>query len=146
MTRRLVLAAAFCAAVPLFAVDPAPVPISGANYPLAGKFTRDFISQHVHEATITPQWIGKSDQFWYSIRTDHGLKYWRVDAVNRTKAPLFDQEKLTAGLSEAAKKPLDAETLVLTRVTVTETGKTMSFVYGENRYEFEFESGKVKSL
>src|SRR6516162_607695 len=81
MTRRLVLAAAFVAAMPLFAVDPAPVPISGANYPLAGKFTRDFISQHVHEATITPQWIGKSDQFWYSIRTDHGLKYWRVDAV-----------------------------------------------------------------
>src|SRR5262245_17716071 len=105
MTRRFFLAAAFLAAVPLFAVDPAPVPSSAPNYPLAGKFTPDCISQRVHEANITPQRIGKSDQFWSSIRTDHGLKYWRVDPVKRTKVPLFDQEKLTAGLSEAAKKP-----------------------------------------
>ncbi|HEY2787035.1 MAG TPA: DPP IV N-terminal domain-containing protein [Fimbriiglobus sp.] len=146
MTRRLLFAAAFLAAAPLFANDPAPVPISGANYPLAGKFNREFIGELVHEANVSPQWIGKTDQFWYSIRTERGMQYWRVDAVKRTKAPLFDAEKLTAGLSEAAKKPLDAATLVLSQVKLPESGKTMTFVYGPNRYEFEFESGNVKLL
>src|SRR6187200_2935426 len=104
--------------------------VTGANYALAAKFSRDFIRQNVQEAAVLPQWIGKTDQFWYSVRTAHGVRYWRVDPARRMKDPLFDTAALSAQLSEAAQKPVDTDTLDLQRVTVTDDGAKMRFVFG----------------
>src|SRR5262245_48190639 len=119
---------------------------AGANYPLAAKFSRDFIRQHVQEATVFPTFIGKTDQFWYSVRTPSGTKYWRVDPVAKSRAPLFDAGKLAAQLSEAVQKPIDTDTLDLTRVTVTDDGTKMRFVYGETQFEYEFGPAKLTKV
>ena len=120
--------------------------ITGANYPLAQKFTPAFVKQHVTTAAVAPEWIGKTDVFWYAAGTPTGTKYWKVDPAKKEKTPLFDHVILAAALSEAAKKPLDAESLNLTRVTVAESGKTLTFVFGENRYEFDLVANKMKAL
>ena len=96
----------FLAAIPSPAAEPDKV--TGANYPLAQKFSREFVTRNVQEATVSPRWIGKTDQFWYQTRTPAGAAYWRVDPTKKTKVPLFDTGKLAAALSELAKKPLDA--------------------------------------
>ena len=49
---------------------------------------------------IIPTFIGKTDQFWYSVRTPNGTKYYRVDPAHKVKDPLFDVAKLAAQLSE----------------------------------------------
>ena len=96
--------------------------VTGANYPLAAKFNRNFINQLVQEATVFPSFIGKTDQFWYSVRTPNGTKYWRVDPTRKVREPLFDVAKLAAQLSEAVQKPIDTDTLAITRVTITDDG------------------------
>src|SRR5215213_9206672 len=103
-----------------------PEKVTGANYALAAKFNRDFIRQNVQDFIRTgqgqgpgqaqdpglvPQWIGKTDQFWYGVRTTHGVRYWRVDPTRKMKDPLFDVGTLSAQLSEAAQKPVDTDTL-----------------------------------
>jgi dipeptidyl aminopeptidase/acylaminoacyl peptidase len=100
----------------------------------------------VQEATVFPSFIGKTDQFWYSVRTPNGTKYWRVDPAARSRVPLFDAGKLASQLSEAVQKPIDTDTLDLSRVTVTDDGAKMRFVYGETQFEYEFGPTKLTKL
>lgn len=144
MTRRHAFVAIFVIALaPLVSAQER---ITGANYPLAQKFNKDFVAQHAREVTVAPQWIGKTDVFWYSIRTTTGTRYWRVDPAKKEKAPLFDHVALAAVLSEASKKPLDGDTLRLDRVVVAADGKKFSFVFGEMQYEYELAANKLKTI
>ena len=59
MTRHFALVATFFVAVA--ATAPGQERITGANYPLAQKFNKDFVAQHVQESSVAPQWIGKTD-------------------------------------------------------------------------------------
>jgi dienelactone hydrolase len=100
----------------------------------------------VREVSVAPQWIGKTDTFWYSVRTSTGMRYWKVDPTKKGKAPLFDHALLAAALSEASKKPLDADTLRLDRVVVAADGKKLTFVFGETQYEYDLTANKMKAL
>jgi dipeptidyl-peptidase 4 len=144
MRRILTFALVVCLSAPLAAAEPEKV--TGANYPLAAKFSRDFINQLVREATVFPTFIGKTDQFWYSLRTPNGTKYYRVDPAKKTKEPLFDVAKLAAQLSEAVQKPIDTDTLAITRVTVTDDGTKMRFVHSDFQFEYEFGPAKLTKL
>jgi dipeptidyl-peptidase-4 len=144
MTRRPVFAVVFLALALTSARGQERV--TGANYPLAQKFTREFVSQHVQEAAASPQWIGKTDTFWYAARTPAGTRYWKVDPAKLEKVPLFDPITLAAALSEAAKRPLEAETLRLDGVAVTADGKRMTFAFGGNRYEYDLAAAKLRPL
>src|SRR5271163_3222477 len=134
MNRHLTLATIFIFVLSGFA--PAQERITGANYPLAQKFNRDFVSQHVQEVSVSPQWIGKTDLFWYSARTSTGTRYWKVDPTKKEKTPLFDHVALAAALSELAKKPLDGDTLRLDRLDMAADGKKFKFVFGASQYEY----------
>jgi dipeptidyl-peptidase-4 len=144
MTRQLLLSAIFFTTLAAFA--PAQDRIIGANYPLAQKFNKEFVAQHVQEVNVSPQWIGKTDVFWYAARTSTGTRYWKVDPTKKERLPLFDHVALAASLSELAKKPLDGDTLRLDRIVVAEDGKKLTFVYGQNQYEWDLTGGKMKSL
>ncbi|HEX3147842.1 MAG TPA: DPP IV N-terminal domain-containing protein [Gemmataceae bacterium] len=133
----------------LLAVSPAVAEmekVTGANYPLAAKFNQAFIQQHVQEASVFPTFIGKTDQFWYSVRTPNGTKYWRIDPTRKSKEALFDTAKLAAQLSELVQKPIDTDTLELSRVTVTEDGNKLRFVHSDFQFEYEFGPAKLNKL
>jgi dipeptidyl aminopeptidase/acylaminoacyl peptidase len=142
MTRHVLGAIVLIALAPLVL---AQEPITGANYPLAQKFNKDFVAQHAREVSVAPQWIGKTDTFWYSMRTATGMRYWKVDPANKQRAPLFDHVALAAALSEASKKPLDGDTLRLERLLVSADGAKLTFVFSEYRYEYDFATSKLKS-
>ena len=138
------LALVLFAAAPAFAAETEKV--TGANYPLAAKFNSAFIYQHVQEATVVPTFIGKTDQFWYGVRTPNGTKYWRIDPTRKLREALFDAAKLAAQLSEAVQKPIDTDTLALSRVTVTDDGAKLRFVHTDFQFEYEFGPAKLTKL
>ena len=86
---------------------------SKANYKLANKFSNDFVNQFVHSTSVSPQWIGETDRFWYSYQTSDGNHYWLVDPAVPTKDPLFHHERMAGLLSEELRKPIDATHLSL---------------------------------
>ncbi|HET6576391.1 MAG TPA: DPP IV N-terminal domain-containing protein [Fimbriiglobus sp.] len=142
------LVAAF---VTLATIAPAadPQKVTGANYPLAMKFSREFVAQHVPEggsSLVSPRWLGKTDVFWYEIRTPAGVRYWKVDCEKKSRVPLLDTGTLAARLSELSRKPTDEATLKLASESVTDDGAKFRFVAGEFRYEYDLAAKKLTKL
>ena len=42
-----------------------PEKANKANYPNAFKYSREFVQQFSYDTSATPNWINKSDNFWY---------------------------------------------------------------------------------
>lgn len=128
------------------AVAAEPQPVSKANYDQAFKYSTEYLRQFVYSTSVTPGWIGKTDSFWYSYKTSQGTRYWKVNAKDAKKEPLFDANSLAAKLSEMQKKPIDAATLPITRVSVNDEGTKMKFVTDDLQFEFEFATNKLANL
>jgi dipeptidyl aminopeptidase/acylaminoacyl peptidase len=120
--------------------------VTHANYKQAFHFSPEFLRQFVYDVAVTPNWIGKTDTFWYSYRTSRGTTYWRVDCRQATKVPLFDAVKLATLLSQATQKPLDAAQLPLTRITIDNEGAKIKFVVETTQYEYDLQGEKLAKL
>lgn len=120
--------------------------VVSANYKQAFHFSNDFLKQFVYDSAVTPNWIGKTDSFWYSYRTSRGTQYWRVEPRQANKVPLFDQIKLATLLSEMLQKPLDAMQLPLSRPSITTEGTKFRFVVDQTQYEYDLQAEKLAKV
>lgn len=118
----------------------------GANYKQAFKYTPEYLRQFVYDTAVNPNWIGKTDTFWYSFRTSAGTNYYRVNPKLASKEPLFDKVKLAGQLSEMLQKPLEPATLPLTRISVNDEGTKLKFVVADFQYEFDLVAEKLAKL
>ena len=73
--------------------------IAGA-YARAARFLND--GHLVLNEELAPNWIDRSDRFWYRSDTAAGHTFVLVDARRNTVRPAFDHRKLAAALSAAA--------------------------------------------
>ena len=132
------LALALCAAVMM--LSPAPVPRavvgrvargrarSSPNYDLGAQWTSAKVGKLVFDTTVTPRWLQTSDRFWYTYQTRDGRRFYLVDPVKKTKAPLFDHAKMAAALTSITRSPYDAQHLPFTNVR---------FVKNDTAFEFD---------
>jgi dipeptidyl aminopeptidase/acylaminoacyl peptidase len=120
--------------------------VTRANYKQASKYSTAYLKQFLYDTAVTPNWIGKSDCFWYSYRTSSGTTYYRVNPRNATKEPLFDRVKLGTLLSETTQKPLDPAMLPLSRVTINDEGTKIKFVVEDFQYEYDLQTEKLTKL
>src|SRR5262249_19898898 len=81
------------------------------NYELASQWTTSKINKAVFDTGVTPHWLETSDRFWYSYETRDGKRYFLVDPIKKSKAPLFDNAKMAAMLTAAPLVPTDAQHL-----------------------------------
>src|SRR3954469_10068301 len=49
-----------------------PERVTQANYKQAFHYSSAFLRQFIYDTAVTPNWIGKSDAFWYAYRTSKG--------------------------------------------------------------------------
>ncbi len=128
--RRLALCAvtviALTAAPSLKAQKPDQVP--APNYDLAAQWTSQKIGKLVFDTTVTPRWLEKSDRFWYAFRTREGRRFYLVDPLKKSKAPLFDHAKMAANLTTMTRIPYDAQHLPFSSVR---------FVKNDTAFEFD---------
>jgi dipeptidyl aminopeptidase/acylaminoacyl peptidase len=123
-----------------------PLPAKGANFKHAYKYSGEFLRQFVYSTAVTPNWIGKSDSFWYQFNTSSGKRWYRVNPSAATKAPLFDRVKLGAQLSAEVRKPLDAAQLPLTRVSLNDDATQLKFVTENYQFEYDLRAEKLTKL
>ncbi|MBX7134578.1 MAG: DPP IV N-terminal domain-containing protein [Fimbriimonadaceae bacterium] len=118
-----------------------------ANWKLANRFTAESLRPFVYSSSLTPGWINRTDNFWYSWRDSRGVRFWRVDPKARKKEALFDVDRMAAHLSELTKKPYDSTNLPISTVTFDEKNdKILRFTIETNRYEYDSEKDTLKLL
>ncbi|GEM_PF-4445424 len=123
-----------------------PQRVAGANFKQANKYSTEFLRQFVYSTSVTPNWIGKTDAFWYEYRTSKGKQWYRVNPSAATKEPLFDRVKLSAQLSEQVKKPLDPLQLPLTGVSLSDDSAKLKFVAEQNQFEYDLRAQTLAKL
>jgi len=108
-------------------------PIKKANYKLAARFTSAKMKKMVFLTSVDPHWLKHSERFWYTYETPEGKTFTIVDAVKRTKRPLFDNVKMAAMLTKLTKDPYEAKHLPIDEI---------KFVKKDTAIKFEVESSK----
>ncbi|NRA95771.1 MAG: DPP IV N-terminal domain-containing protein, partial [Planctomycetes bacterium] len=132
-----------CLALLLISVPTVAQEAVKANYDQAKKFSTSFLRQFTYGSAVSPQWIGKTDLFWYSFKTSDGTHYWLVDPNRKSKVELFDRESLAAQLTEACRKARDAGDLKIASLKLDDTGEKMTFTADEFEFEYERSTGKL---
>ena len=97
------------------------------NYDLASRWTSAKVGKYVFSTAVTPHWLEFSDRFWYSYETPAGMKWWMVDPVKKTKAPLWDNAKIAAQLTRILRTPYDAQHLPIGTIRFIENDTKIRF-------------------
>src|SRR5271155_2035437 len=116
-------------AVTFFTFAPTLVSAQGtlADYQRAEKFLPGNARHQIFIADVTPHWIEKTSRFWYRKVGPSGTEFILVDAAQNTSAPAFDQAKLAASLSRAAKREYSATQLPFDSFDFTKDGQSINF-------------------
>ena len=99
-----------------------------ANYELAARWTSQKVGKLVFDTSVTPRWLETGDRFWYSYETNQGKKFYIVDPLRKAKAPLFDNAKMAAMLTNLTRIPYDAQHLPI---------NTIKFVKKDSAFQFD---------
>ena len=89
----------------------------------------------VRGETSVPEWMGDGDRFWYRVQTAAGTRFFLVDPVARTRAPLFDAPRLAAAMSIANDTAYDAARLPFTTLEVRDEGRAIRFRANSKRFD-----------
>ncbi len=119
-----------------------------ANWALFDKFSTTNMRNIAFSTTITPRWIGETDSVFYDWRDHTGEHWYLVNALLRTKKPLFDHAKLAAQLSVLKKKAVEAYALndQFTLINITKDHKNLRFASDSVRYNWNIATETLTSL
>jgi len=92
------------------------------------------LKDKVFYSNVTPQWIAKTNRFWYIRNSPEGKIYMLTDAVKKTRTVLFDHLKLMESLSKATKKKMEIEQFSLQSLRVSPDLDTLQFVYNGTKW------------
>ncbi len=88
------------------------------------------------EITVSPQWIGHSNCFWY--RRDVGpsqFSFVSVDAEQGVRRPAFDHERLAKALNDHGVEA-DGNALPFAWIDPSSDGEFVRFLVGEKKWQF----------
>jgi dipeptidyl-peptidase 4 len=142
--RRFILAAALI----VFAASSIRAQGTLADYQRAEKFLPGNARHLYTTGYVMPNWIGKTDRFWYRRTTLKGTQivseFIVVDAAQNSSGPAFDQTRLADALSRAAKQHVDPTNLPFEEFDFTEDGKAIRFQFQDAEWTCNIEDYRCK--
>src|ERR1051325_2258118 len=88
--------------------------LTADDYARAEKFLGYNTNRLVLHVAAQPTWVG-DDRFWYRTATENGTEFFLVEAATGARSAAFDQAKVAAALSAAARVGYTAYRLPVTQ-------------------------------
>ena len=85
------------------------------------------VADKILHGAIRPEWIGKTESFWYSVATETGTEFYRVDASTGKKEPAFDAAKVASQLTALTGKTIKEKELPIRTIRYAEDLKSLDF-------------------
>jgi dipeptidyl aminopeptidase/acylaminoacyl peptidase len=98
----------------------------------------------VYNGNVTANWIDKTYNFWYQVRTRKGTEYFLVNAQNQQRKEAFDQKKLTEKLSLLTKKEYKPYALALKDISFSNNLRTLNFSLDGTKYSTDLSKYEIK--
>ncbi|HUZ00049.1 MAG TPA: DPP IV N-terminal domain-containing protein, partial [Thermomicrobiaceae bacterium] len=112
---------------PPYVVNVARRVVSRADYGRAESYLPWNVRPLIHNATVTPHWIGETDRLWYRRTDSQGASFVLIDPAAGTREPAFDHARLAAALSLAAGHPYVHTQLPFDEIRFQDEGQTLGF-------------------
>lgn len=100
------------------------------RYRRAEQFFMSKVQKLMFRIEIRPNWIGKSDRFWYLNKTRDGNEFIFIDPKKKKRRLAFDHEKLALSLSKADEKEYKANKLPFSSIEFVNDEKAIVFTIG----------------
>src|SRR5262249_50929376 len=92
-----------------------------------GQFLTEPVRDLAYDGMVDPQWIGKTNRFWYRKEGPFGKQFTLVDVAALTTAPAFDHQKIAAALSSATKQSFTARDLPVDPIRFIDSERALQF-------------------
>ena len=109
--------------------------VTWEDYARAEKFLPHNVRKLAFRLSITPNWVGGTDSFWYKVDTREGKKFMFVDPDSGTQQEAFDHVRLAAELSRAAKRAYEHTNLPFDRFEYVHDRRAIRFSVGDVLWE-----------
>ena len=117
--------------------------LTADDYARAEKFLNYNTNRLVLHVAAQPTWTG-DDRFWYRTTTENGTEFVLVDAATGAKTAAFDQAKMAAALSTAARANYTAYRLPFNQFDFSADRKAISFNSGGSRWTCDVAGAKCE--
>jgi dipeptidyl aminopeptidase/acylaminoacyl peptidase len=98
------------------------------NYELASRWTASKVTNKmIFTSAVSPNWFEGGDRFWYAFATAKGQRWMLVDALKKSKAPLFDPAYMAAQLTNIVRVPFDSAHLPLLAMKLIKKDAVLQF-------------------
>lgn len=114
-----------------------------ANYRLAEEMKTN--SMEFGYECLRPEFVPKSDNFWFRMITDDGEKYYFTDVKTKKTEELFDREYIAVELGKITGRSYDPKKLGFWMTPFKEDGVTMYWRDGAFNIEYNRKTGKLSS-
>jgi dipeptidyl aminopeptidase/acylaminoacyl peptidase len=104
------------------------------DYQRAQRFLPGNLRHQVFAADARPNWIEKTNRFWYRRVGPKGTEFVLVDAEKNTSASAFDHPRLAAALSRATKQEYKPTELPFDSIEFVNEGKAIRFEVGDEQW------------
>src|SRR5437667_562352 len=103
--------------------------LTADDYARAETFLGYNTNRLVLHVAAQPTWAG-DERFWYRTATENGMEFFLVEAATGARTPAFDQAKVAAALSTAARANYTAYRLPFNQFDFSADRKSLSFNAG----------------
>lgn len=117
-----------------------------ANYKQAERFMKSKNSSLIGSTSVTPNYLKKSDKFWYKYQTDDGVRYYFVDPKAKIHRELFDREFMAREISQLTHGPINQKEIKLENIAFKEDEKTMKFQVDTFRFEYNIYTNRFVKI
>jgi dipeptidyl-peptidase 4 len=114
------------------------------DYQRAQRFLPSQLSHLFYAAEVHPNWIEKTNRFWYRREGPEGTMFVLVDAEKNTSEAAFDHAKVAAALSVSTKRQYRPTELPFDNMEFVEGGKAIRFELDGAKWTCTLESYTCK--
>jgi dipeptidyl aminopeptidase/acylaminoacyl peptidase len=120
-----------------------PAQVTRADYERA-MHLRDKYKNLALNVPDAPNWVEKTDTFWYRKTVEGGHAFVLVNANTKEKKPAFDHDKLAAALSSASGEKYTGVTLPFAHFHFVDSKAAIEFVLDRHRWHCDLTSYKCE--
>lgn len=116
------------------------------DYQNAEKFLYCNVLKLVKNWNLRPNWINKSDMFWYRTQTKNGYNFIKVNPRTGKSSGAFNQQKLAKALSTVLKKSINPDSLPVKELKFSKDQKFITFNIDSTGYKYVLKTDQLSKV